>query len=578
MKLPPDDRKQSGGFAPCLAWTLIAACVFLFFFATGFESIGPTIDGCTYASAARSIVRGEGALPGWVSPINFVWVKAGKYEEAADRMQPLANPIWPLVLALFFKLFSPTDAIAALTAGLFFVLTTPFVFLIARKLFSLRAGHLAAALYALCAPLLAFTLQVLTEPLFVFALAGTLWFALARKGPAGGLVLGFFFALAVLSKSTGILWAAPLLILAVPDREGRWLRLGALLIGAALFFSVDHFALSKAYEKSLDVPLRARSESTQPLAPEIPAPPAFSNRDKGLFERIVDGPLRYIVLLHSHRFPDHSYSRGMIQPETSTVVRQDMNLFVERAKINLGLALSGWTFRMAGPLLCILFWVAVVWVFVRKEIRLFAIAALLSMALSIAPHIVTFAWVRYQRPGLLFYLILIAGFLDALLERFPSQSVRRVMTPAIVIACSFPLGFTAGIDFLRPISDENCLAAAVGDSEYFETLGRLVQNNVAKNQTVVCDVQSFPAWYGDRHAVWLPNDMDTLNQLRSRVNLDYLLLTFQFHRPGYDDFWRDWIAKQQKDPAAAGDLQFITGSPTPRGAIYLFKIPTQYAQ
>ena len=571
-----------GALRPCIAWTVLAAIVFAVFFTTGFSSIGPSIDGCSYSASARSILRGEGLVRGWSWPSEFITVTPGKPVEQAHAQGVEANYLWPLVLAFFFLIHGVSDKTTALACGFFFVATVPLLFLSGRQLFGQRAAHLAAALATFNAVLLSYTVTGLTESFFIFCLAGALFAASRSGGPAGAALYGLFAVAAGLTKTTGLLWVLPLGLLLLREKKGRCVRPAVAVAAIMLLTMASQDLVVQHLQIPKPPPPRQRIiETPPPTMDSTQAAPIVTKQgglaDSRSFVWVIDHVFGVAVFTHSPRFPDHSFGRGLNHPVPSQVVAESFDLYVLRAKQNLQMAAKAWFGTLTHPLLLALFWIGVLFFLVTRGKRLVVLAFLMCIGTALLPHLATYAWARYLHPGIVFAILIAAGLIDRGLDWLQHQKSRRVVAALVVLAGCFPLGFTAGIDRLIPVSDQSCLAVRAQDAEYFAKLGGLIQRQIAPHETVMCDVPAFASWYGDRPAVCLPNDVPTLDALLYRVNLDALLLTFQFPRSAFHDYWQQWIEDFAREPSHAKGMQFVRGVPTSRGAMYLFRFDLPYA-
>jgi len=281
-------------------------------------------------------------------------------------------------------------------------------------------------------------------------------------------------------------------------------------------------------------------------------------------------------LVHSAPFPEHSYTRGLETADAVQVLADNLPAFKQRLRINIRLAAQALFWAMGNHVLVVLMWVGLIVFLSRPGHRSLALALLAAMACVVAPHVLTFAWLRYFQPAMLFAVVIVAGMFDRLAAKWVRGRWREAAIAAACVLCSFPFGVTAGIAGLERISDPFCGEIRAGDRQYFSALGEFVQHEVRPEQTLVCDVPVFAAWYGDRTTIWLPNDLPTLQRLVDRANIDFMLLVFQFRRPGYDRFWREWLNRKVAAPEPENGLAYVSGLRTPRGAVFLFRTGVVY--
>lgn len=576
------ESNKLSALTPCIVWTLVAFAVFLIYFATGYSSLGPSIDGCTYAGAARAIVQGEGTFFGWVSPINFAGYKPGDFVEPAQVVPAMSKYFWPLIIALFFSVFGVGDHSVALACGFVFAAAVPFMFLTARDHFSQRAGHVAAALYVFNGMILSYTATGMSENLIMFMLAAFIWYSTRPGVIKPALVSAFIFAAALATKPTAAAWFGPLLLLLLVKKESRWLRAVLAITLALLFSKGGYYLFEKPFSYPLEPPERVRMENPVHLEvrePSISKPNSdlsVVQESGGFWDKVFGGYGAQILLVHSPRYPGHSFSRGLDQADTSLIMQADFRLFIDRALANLRLTLKALFWKLTNPILIVLFWIGLIRFMKLTEFRFILISFLFVVCCVAALQIATFAWARYYHPLAVFYVIVAAGIIGEFSQMFKKPKAAKCFAIALTALCCVPIGFAAGLDWLIPVSDKHALRVQNSDMEYYSRITEIVNRNLGPDDTLVCDIPAFAAWYGNRKTVWLPNDMDTFARLRARANVDYVLFLFQFRRAGYDDNWKKWLLNLPDDPESARGLTLVDSQMTPRGGMYLFKTGVEY--
>jgi len=120
------------------------------------------------------------------------------------------DPLYPYLVGLTYTLFGPTPRFVFAWQLAFGAAGNVLLYLITRRFFGELAGVAAAALAVLCAPLLSYELLLLRDSLIVFAGLWLVWitdFAVVRQRPIWFAVLGLSLGLAMLLKSTFLLFA-----------------------------------------------------------------------------------------------------------------------------------------------------------------------------------------------------------------------------------------------------------------------------------------------------------------------------------------------------------------------------------
>ncbi|MDP8255112.1 MAG: glycosyltransferase family 39 protein [Candidatus Alcyoniella australis] len=566
-----------------LIWTLLALTAYIFFFVTTFRSLGTQSDALKYASAARSLLRGDGAVTLMVHTISFSNVEPGTVREAASMLGPLPQYLWTMVLAVAFLVFGAADTTAAATCGLFYVLSVPLVFGIARRLFGLRAAHLAAALAILEANALYYSLSGMSESMFGLLLLLLVYALVRRSGAGWGLIAGLALGLIVYSREIGPLYALPLVLLVLSPATRRWQRIIGLLVGLLLVVGADR----------LSEPLRAyhwqgqaRVRLVQPAPETAPQPtprPTVQRDEPG--DRSQPGPivgfitrkLRHVIHTHSPLHPGHSYARGLEMEEGLLTTGEHVEAILYRARtFNLPLTLRSWFWSATNPLLLWAFWLAP-FMLLRSREQLWPWLSTVGALLAVGAILqVLFVMERYYHPAILLMIVFAAGGFSRLAGLIKREGLRRAACVALVLAATFPWGITAGIERMGRFSDYQCRTLTMPDPEFYSRLGQSVAALTGPEEVGVSDTPWLVNWYGDRVCIWLPKDAETLELLMRRTNVDFMLLTF--HLRGSLDLrsWEEWLQRASELDGKLDGFEFIRGLRIPGGRFWLFRSDVEY--
>jgi hypothetical protein len=187
-------------------------------------------DAFYFVSVGKLIADGEG----FANPYDFLF---------RDRHLPTAEhpPLYPLVLALEWKLGLDSDTVHRATGAVFGTAAVALVGLVGRRIGGDRVGLLAAGLAAVYPLLITTDGAVLSETLYVplVALCLLAGYRLRdRRSIASAVWLGAAIAAATLTRSEALL----LLVLLAPPAAlaggpGRWLRLGACWAAALVLLA-----------------------------------------------------------------------------------------------------------------------------------------------------------------------------------------------------------------------------------------------------------------------------------------------------------------------------------------------------
>ncbi len=62
---------------------------------------------------------------------------------------------------------------------------------------------------------------------------------------------------------------------------------------------------------------------------------------------------------------------------------------------------------------------------------------------------------------------------------------------------------------------------------YYQILGKAVEAKTSKNDIIISDLAWAMSWYGDRKAIWLTYDLDTMDKIANRIPINYALISFE---------------------------------------------------
>jgi 4-amino-4-deoxy-L-arabinose transferase-like glycosyltransferase len=146
------------------------------------------------------------------------FIDTGLFDGPARANPTSRTPVYPMFLAVVYWLAGPSAVSVVLAQIAMGALNVLMVHLLARDLWSPRAGLVAGLLLACDAPSLSSSLRVLTDTLFTFLFVLAVMAALYRSEPETALsspralLFGLFLALAALCRPIGILLQVPALL------------------------------------------------------------------------------------------------------------------------------------------------------------------------------------------------------------------------------------------------------------------------------------------------------------------------------------------------------------------------------
>lgn len=150
-------------------------------------------DAMDYASIGRNIARGDGFVSSYITPLSLANFPGIPHPDLWRA------PLWPVILALFIRIFGATDQAVAIATGCFYIAGAALVFLLARELFDSLIGLLAALVYMFSAQNLMYSVSGMTESFSVFMMLLSLYLIIApwARTPFGeilaGAAMGLFY-------------------------------------------------------------------------------------------------------------------------------------------------------------------------------------------------------------------------------------------------------------------------------------------------------------------------------------------------------------------------------------------------
>ncbi len=183
-----------------LAWTMVFSFTYHDTIAT---------DSCLYASIARNICRGNGFISDIIT-LNEINNLRGEHVQSALNH---VLPFYPIVLSLFFLVLGATTKTVIISSGIFFILTIPLIYLIAKDFFGYKAGIVSSFLYIFTPQLLFnFNLSGLTEPFYTFLIILSFYIAYKSKTYKKIMLVGIVLGLSCMVRFNSFFFIIPFAI------------------------------------------------------------------------------------------------------------------------------------------------------------------------------------------------------------------------------------------------------------------------------------------------------------------------------------------------------------------------------
>jgi 4-amino-4-deoxy-L-arabinose transferase-like glycosyltransferase len=441
-----------------------------------------------YAQLARNIARGEGFTTSLIRPISLARVT-----NISHHPDLYHAPLYPLWMALFFRLGGATPQMAAWSCGVAYLLSLPLVFCLGLKLFDRRIALLGLALYAVNYLSLQYAvsgLETSLATLFATALMLLAYFHLSagdRPAPVTAALCGAAAALCFLVDYMYVCLLVPLLAaIVLRGEKRRWTEMAVSLAAFALV--VTPWAVRNA---------------------RVTGNPAFT---LGIGE-LVSNTTTY----KGHALY-REYSPLPNPIDFLAAHPREMWQKVRLMTLNMYESLPS----LGGPFVAAFFLAAI---FLRfrggglRTLRLVHYAWILLVAVALC---LLSADARYLVPlSPLVAIVAAAGFLtlvDGWLEKIQGPGRKRQALTwsiaALVAVCWYPV-LAATATWQKPTT---------GTADELSLIGKTLRER--KVQPVLADQPWTLAWYGDLDAIWIPQTADDLHALETAVGpMRYMVLS-----------------------------------------------------
>lgn len=494
---------------------ILSAVVWYSYYKTSFSSLVLN-DAMDYASISRNILRGEGLISSYITPLGLANIKGLPHHDLWRA------PFWPIVLSFFLKFFGNTDQAVAIGTGFFYIIGSVMVFLLGRELFDETIGITSAFIYIFSAQNLDYSVSGMTEAFSVFMMLLTVYLLVASwtQNKWGDVLAGLAAGLFYLTRYNALLFIPFMAVF-------LWFRRhtdGPAVYGKnhknthPRFWKVVRFLTSFVIVIS---PWLIRNYL-------ITGNPFFSLQ-------------KFELAMFTSIYPEYRLYTMMDNVNVADFIKTyPQEIWAKVA--------AGWNEFWSSLLspkvtgvdrsLFILFCLSIFIPFENKfKGRLTGVKALLAACFVIQLSALLLIHFIYRLFFIFFPFYIIFGvaalvwFLKVIAERFPKGGDRFVgiclvaMTGFFIISNLPVWGLGAGGN--TPIKDLRESVKAVTDMS-------------SRKQLILSNDGHLLAWYGDRYAAKLPFRTDMITQIEklAPVNIIYLSGRMSWNAPEVDDSWR----------------------------------------
>lgn len=534
---------EEGRFANVIRWIVIAAICFfgviMFVFDPFYKGLFKGLThhkGMEQAAIAKQVALGNGFSTPMIRPIAVAQMKANERSLPPIHSFPdtYYGPVWPATLAPFMLLFKDKwdmapadyvyvgDRIVTTASALFFFMGALVAYFTVRRLFDAKLGMLVVCLTLLAAIFWQYLSTGLPQLLlfFLFGLAMYTMLRAVEARLAGGKPLGWLLVSAALFG-----------IMALTNGVTAWMFLGVLIFVGFYF------------------PKRVPSVLAMTLVFLLVVSPWLIRN-----YQLTGNPLGtgYFALLHTIKGGEAEIMRG------SNVKDMTLSPMHYRAKLQHGIAdqLGDLYARLGGCLVAPLFFVALLHPFRRPEVRAMRWLLLLAWVFAIMGSSLSRGEDSFKQLSStdfqLFFIPLFAAyglaFLLVLWGRLeiPSPLARRLVILGIFLISALP------IVNLATTSGGGIMVWPPYVPPYIGVLGQWA----TEKEIVVSDMPWAVGWYANRTSLWVPQSLETLNEMHDYDQLGAPLAGLHFSPVMSDQpLWsgiirgsKDWIAFLMRNP------------------------------
>lgn len=454
-------------------------------------------DAAIYASLARNITQGHGfnlpaTLPAFVDSSlitsDFGW-------------PPFVAPFFSILVSIFFFVFGVKEFSIAATNGFLFIITIPFFYLIALKLFNQRTAILACVWY-IFNPLILYR-SIWGEPkmLIIFLVVlGYYLFFVFRKTFLTGLVFG----IVSLAKLQGGLVVIPLAIyLLFFNAKKTFLPFVA---GVAIIILLNSF-----------------------LSPKLSVSIVGANND--LWASIAYEALYPSVNL-GRNFETYTLSM-LLNNVPAIIIKFAHNSYVFWRDIFFG---------SLAPII-VLYILSFFKIEKKKDAQVLKYLSISSIFIFLLFYLMTYFNHRYLYANLPLVILFAASTFLSIMEKFNPKKI-------FLSASIFTVFFIVIPSTVSPLWGTNeCLVQNFRKADkpsMGQLIGRFILENTNKDDVIITNDFTSVAWFGERKAVFIPLRIKDISTIKKYIPASHFLLLIKNANLTSCNYWvlpleKEWV-------------------------------------
>lgn len=434
-------------------------------------------DAKEYAALARNVLEGKGLVASIELPYRLMFDANVPFQEL--RIAPLH----PLVISSLFSIFGISDFTAMLSSSLFFFLTIPLIYFLAREMFSKSIAVIATSIFILHPTILRYSISGLTEPLFTFLLTLGFYILIKYDSIKSFFLLGIILGLAALTREVAIYYLPGFLAYIFFYKDRRAKNSIVLLIAFACLMAAYWIRNYNIFGNPFfDIKYML-------LAAFSPIFPGYT-LEKSL---VGTSPWQYLLAYPSAFF--HKFLVGLDYYYHTPYIRE-FNIYI------LGF-----------------FMVSLLRQHPTKKIEGLKLLLILLIAIQIFISSLTVKFYRYLVPFFPLIFIFATEFILFLFSNnwIKSRIYRYVAIFILSVTFIYPFTYSIYDGLIRPGESLRSKYSYIID---------IAQNYTKEDSLILSDVPHIVGWYGKRTSIWLPYTLEMMHKIdREILSIDAILLT-----------------------------------------------------
>jgi len=475
-------------------------------------------DSAKFAQAAQSLVQDQGLTVNhsFFSSQQLAQFQPGQSFSAGF----LPLPSW--ILSLVFRFFPITDQTVIFTSLFFHLLSTLLVFLIAKKLHSIKAGLIATLFFIFNLPLIEYATNFASETTFIFLILLFVYLTLApfKYKPLALLPLILIF----FTRQQAFVFLAsllPLFFIWLATAKLSWFKKVIPIIFVVIcFFALFRFTFKDV--SSIFSP--AKISGSLAMAPGLPAA---------------------------------SYLRGQ---STNQMSLGNLSIKIFHNFYNFSKSPA----RLVSPIIILLFVLSLFLKHKNKNLIYFHLLTLFSFIAFMLAASATLPNARYIHPVIPLVIIATSIALVRITNKLKIRYSKIFLVVVIIFIILPAIGhFTLDARFRKQQFNLDKPPA-------YKAISQTMAQHIPQDKLIITNLDAWAAWYQGLTTMWFPVSPDLLDGFQDKI--DYIVIT-NYKEHDADFALNDWAEvvyqpESIQDGFLRGNYNLLTTFTIPSGQVY----------